>query len=57
MDQPREPSAPKSRRESVAEQTSKAAKALIEADAIRTRAKTARLRALRLAKAAAMTKE
>jgi hypothetical protein len=53
MDQPGSPRPPRSRRESVADQTSKAAMALIEADAKRVRAKTERLRALRLAKEAA----
>jgi hypothetical protein len=57
MDQPRDPSAPKSRRETVAEQTSQTAMALIRADAKRVRAKTARLRALRLAKEAAEIKK
>jgi hypothetical protein len=52
MDQRRGPSPPKSRRESLAEQTTRTAMALIEADAKRTRAKTERLRALRLAKQA-----
>ena len=50
MNQQRRPGLPQSRRESVAEQTSKTAMALIEADAKRTRAKIERLRALRLAK-------
>jgi hypothetical protein len=49
MNQQRRPGLPQSRRESVAEQTSKTAMALIEADAERTRAKIERLRALRLA--------
>jgi hypothetical protein len=57
MDQPRDPRAPKSRRETVAEQTSRTAMALIRADAKRVRAKTERLRALRLAKEAAEIKK
>jgi hypothetical protein len=57
MDQRKGPSPPPSRRESVAEQTSKTAMALVEADARRTRAKTERLRALRLAREAAEAKK